>query len=178
MRKFFVVLFVAILTMFAAGNAFAWTWSGYENADFGGIKTYDQIDLVWKSGDTLSNPTFTGLSGDWKNWDGNTSTVAAAFGSATSGNTFYTLNFTGSNQTSTIFYQISLDSVVQGRGIFTLGSGSIVSGSIFTGTDAEWKALGGSSPVVTPEPVSSVLFLTGGAALFLRRRKKGSRFWK
>jgi hypothetical protein len=33
-----------------------------------------------------------------------------------------------------------------------------------------------TSFTVTPEPVSSVLFLTGGAALFLRRRKKGSRF--
>jgi len=28
-----------------------------------------------------------------------------------------------------------------------------------------------SSPTVTPEPISAVLFLTGGAALFLRRRR-------
>jgi len=33
-----------------------------------------------------------------------------------------------------------------------------------------------SSPTVTPEPISATLFLTGGAALFLRKRKKGSGF--
>jgi len=33
-----------------------------------------------------------------------------------------------------------------------------------------------ASVTVTPEPLSCVLFLTGGAALFLRRRKKGAGF--
>ena len=37
--------------------------------------------------------------------------------------------------------------------------------------ESEWNQLGGGGPVATPEPISSALFLLGGAALAIKKRK-------
>ena len=177
MKKIFVVMFVAALTILASATAQAdWSWSGYEDGNWGGLQPYDQIGVFVKSGDQFSIPTFTGLSNSFQNFaDANTSTTAYAFGPTVTGNTSYTLNFTGSDNFSVLLYQVSLGSSVVGRGIWTFTSGGGVSGSTGEYTDAQWVALGGKAPVAVPEPVSTVLFLLGGATLAVRRVYKSKK---
>lgn len=178
MKKLFVVLFVAALTMLMAGSASADWNSGYPYFYEDGLgNSFNQLAMFrisdsqsyLPSGSYFATPFVTNLNSGWWNYSPSSS-VAYAFGPSTLGTTYETFNFTGSPSDGADFLSmVSNGEQVIYRQRLTY-NGSSWSYPIIDET--EWNRLGGGSPInpnTVPEPVSMTLFLIGGATLAAKR---------
>lgn len=175
-RLMAALLTAGFLTTTAVASA-DWSWTGYEDGLWG---EYDQIDLYYVDGDLLNIPTFTGMSGGWQNYgDVNTPTMAVAYGPASTGITNYTLNFFAydyppSEGFSVLLYQVALGTTVVGRAAYQFESNGNIYGGLIS--DELWYECGGGEPLqlpnAVPEPVSTTLFILGGATLAVRRLRR------
>jgi len=181
MARLMAALLTAGFLMTTAVASADWSWTGYEDGLWG---EYDQIDLYYVEGDLLNTPdytpAFTDLSGGWQNWDDvNTFNMAVAYGPATSGVTNYTLNFFAydyppSAGYSVLLYQVALGTTVVGRAAYQFEpNGNIYGGLI---SDALWYECGGGEPLqlpsAVPEPISTTLFILGGATMAIRKLRR------
>ncbi|MDD5546101.1 MAG: hypothetical protein PHO67_02925 [Candidatus Omnitrophica bacterium] len=181
MKKIFVVIFVAALTMLAAGTASASTWnqlfqqSSTEQYQGHNVGAFDQMQIFWQADDTFATPTFTNFTdSNWQNFTVS-STEAYAIGPDSDWLRFY-LNFDNAEpaRATQFLYQTSLNGQVVQRQILTYTEADWWTWPEFIGSDQNWHDLGGGDPVAIPEPVASILFVAGGSMLLLRRMgKKG-----
>ncbi|HPS19420.1 MAG TPA: PEP-CTERM sorting domain-containing protein [Candidatus Omnitrophota bacterium] len=170
MKKLLSVLVIIASVFCFAGISMAadWTWSGAEDTTGrNGDSLVNTIGMWWMSGDKFADPFFTNNSA-WTNQ--NLSDTNAFFtGTSTYDNINYTLNFSGSNYSSTLLYETSNNSDIMGRWLVTFSNAGGLSFNALT--DTQWNEYRGISST-TPEPISSALFVLGGGILAFARRKK------
>ncbi|MFA6383929.1 MAG: PEP-CTERM sorting domain-containing protein [Candidatus Omnitrophota bacterium] len=166
----FLFLFASVATQaFARNWKYDWSIAASEDGvGYGGVlQQYNQIDIWSKSGDAFDNPVFTNYTAGWTAMQ---DSLASAYlvGAATEDTTYFTLNFYGKKESAQLLYMTALDNTVTGRWLADVTSTSITTREL---TACEWASMGGGSPIVTPEPVSSALFIIGGIGLFCFRRR-------
>jgi len=169
-----LVLLTVGMLICSHGSAFAeWQWEGYENGlGYGGqAVAYDQISIWYKTGDTFANPVFTGYSAQWTEVQPNDLSAFLTTGGTVTGATNFNLTFEGTKYATDVLYMISNDGVVGGRWLTHYYPGCVENQEL---TECQWNAMGGGSPIATPEPVSAALFIVGGGVLAFAMRKKVS----
>ncbi len=182
MKKFIAIIFVGVLlASFGSNLAFAdWSQSFMQSSTetyFGvPVGTFDRMGIWWESGDKFASPAFTNFSdAGWNNVNVS-DTYAYAIGSS-SNNLTFNISFLGLQSAGTKFYFMAAlgDDIRQRQvAIYDGTNWNVPYGVSFPDVSpGDWK---GPASVVTPEPISSVLFLLGGGVIagFARLRKKAS----
>jgi hypothetical protein len=181
MRKRSLLFAVVVFGFVLCGTAFAdWSQqfnqSGTETYSGTPVGEFDRIGIWWDGGDKFSTPAFNNFSDSaWNNY--NVSDASAYAIGAVTTNLNFNISFLGDQSAGTKFYFMAANgSDIRQRQYaeFDGSNWSVSYGTSFPEVSPEnWK--GGT--VVTPEPVSSALFLLGGATLVVyqyRRKKKKS----
>ncbi len=181
--KTIAFLVIALSILGIAGTASAdTTWnqlfqqSSTETYQGAPVGTFDQIDIFWQSGDKFSAPAFTGFT--VAGWTNTNISSTEAYGAGPDSNflQFY-LNFNNVTPPAGAVFltQTSLDGQVVQRQTLTYSALNGWTWPQFEGDNKAWTDAGGTGPLAVPEPVSTVLFLLGGATLAVRRVYKSKK---
>ncbi len=173
MKKLAILFILVVFNTCSYNTAFAdWTQrfqqSQSEIYEGSNVGPFDKIMVWWKSGEKFAG---TGAFSNFlaSGWGINniSDIYADVLGPAGSTYTQFDLNFSGLKSTGTEFWAAVLSNgVVKQRQILDFDGKSWTYPGI---SEADWNSQGG--PVV-PEPVSSALFLLGGAVLGIKRFRK------
>jgi hypothetical protein len=173
LRGFTVLLLILFVSV--SKPAFAKNWShdwsiaaeedglGYGDS----LQKYNQVDIWYESGDSFDTAVFTNYTKGWATTQDGLSS-AYLFGSATDATTYFTLNFYGKKESTQLLYMTALDNTVTGRWLAEITPDSFTTREL---SNCDWYKMGGGDPIVTPEPLSAVLFGVGGVGLYFTRRR-------
>ena len=184
MKKLAILFFAVVFSVCFYSTAFAgvvdWTQlfqqSQTEIYEGNNVGPFDKIMIWWKSGDKFSSAgAFSNFSESGWGINNVNDVYACALGPGGSTYTQFDINFAGPKSAGTEFWAaVSSNNIVRQRQILTFDGSNWTYPGI---SESSWKDQGGPSvgPSVTPEPISSALFIVGAGALGIiktRRNKK------
>jgi len=179
MKKIATLFVMVAFSVILCGTGFAdWSqqFSQSSTETYSGtpVGEFDRIGIWWDGNDKFATPAFNSFSGSgWTNYN-LSDTYAYAIGSEST-NLNFNISFSGDKSAGTAFYLM----VANGADIrqrqyaeFDGSNWNVSYGTSFPEVSPEsWK--GGTA--VTPEPLSSALFLLGGVTLVAYQYRKGKK---
>ncbi len=184
-RRFFAAfcLFASLICASSAQANWSYLWSQADSESWNNqiVGPFDEI-AVWAtngSGMTFQDPALSGFTvpsgfpvSVWTAYNINANTGGYAFTTTPTKYTEFYTNFATNPGVADFLYMASYQGQVRQRQHMTFDAqAQRWSNPAFTGTDAQWHALGGGDPAPIPEPSTFLLFLASPALLCYNLRR-------
>jgi len=157
-----------VLLACSSSGSYAWEWSqrwqqsSTEVWNGQEVGPFDQM-AIWATDGTamiFSDPAFSGFSmSGWTTYNEASNTSARAFSPTPFTYIQFDMNYATQFGFADFLYMCAYRGELRQRQHITYDPGSGWSYPAFTGTDAEWHAMGGGDPIAVPEPPTCLLSL-------------------